>query len=98
LNLQRAVQSTIDLAAHLVSEEGLGFPQDLRSNFILMEQAKLISRTLSRKMQNMVGFRNIAVHDYSRINTKVLKSILDKNLGDLESFYKRVITFYHLDT
>lgn len=29
LNLQRAVQAAIDLAAHVVSSEGLGMPRDL---------------------------------------------------------------------
>ena len=33
LNLQRAIQSSIDLAAHIVADEGLGLPQELRENF-----------------------------------------------------------------
>lgn len=37
LNLQRAVQSTIDLAAHIVADEGLGVPQEIRDNFNLLQ-------------------------------------------------------------
>jgi len=31
-------------------------------NFVLLEDAKIITKTLSRKMQSMVGFRNIALN------------------------------------
>jgi uncharacterized protein YutE (UPF0331/DUF86 family) len=34
----------------------------------------------------MVGFRNIAVHDYMKIQVPILQSILDDNLGDFEEF------------
>lgn len=92
INLQRAVQSCIDLAAHIVSEEGLGLPDDLKGNFVLLERAKIIDQKISAKLQRMVGFRNIAVHDYSRINVEVLKSILVRNnLVDLEEFYSVIL-------
>ncbi len=92
LNLQRAVQSCIDLASHVVSDEGLGLPDDLKSNFIILERAKIIGKDISLKLQKMVGFRNIAVHDYSHINVEILKSILtENNLADLEEFYSLIL-------
>ena len=87
LNLQRAVQSCIDLAAHVVSDEGLGLPSDLKENFTLLETKGILSSELSSKLQKMVGFRNIAVHDYTAINASVLKSVLAKDLRDIEDFY-----------
>ena len=80
LNLQRAVQSCIDLAAHVVSDEGLGLPSDLKENFTLLETKGILSSELSSKLQKMVGFRNIAVHDYTTIDAKVVQSILDTHL------------------
>ncbi|HSB03764.1 MAG TPA: HepT-like ribonuclease domain-containing protein [Thermodesulfobacteriota bacterium] len=61
LNLQRAVQSAIDLATHIVASEGLGIPDTIRGNFVLLERARVITKPLSKKMQSMVGFRNIAI-------------------------------------
>lgn len=52
---------------------------------------KIIHKELARKMENMVGFRNIAVHDYQSLNGEILKSILGKNIGDLEEFYTTVL-------
>jgi len=40
----------------------------------------------------MVGFRNIAIHEYQEINTDILKSILVSNLKDFEEFYSLVFS------
>ncbi len=42
----------------------------------------------------MVGFRNIAIHDYQSIDPEILKSILKTNLPDLEDFYTNVLKHY----
>jgi uncharacterized protein YutE (UPF0331/DUF86 family) len=92
LNLQRAIQSAIDLATHVVASEGLGIPDTIRGNFVLLENAKIITKALSKKMQSMVGFRNIAIHDYQSLDIEILKAILAKNLKDLEQFYTTILT------
>ncbi len=96
LNLQRAIQSAIDLGTHIIASEGLGIPDTIRGNFILLEQAKMITKTLSKRMQSMVGFRNIAIHDYQAIDVDILKAILTKNLKDLEQFYTAILTHFHI--
>jgi len=96
LNLQRAIQSAIDLATHIVASEGLGIPDTIRGNFVLLERAKIITKTLSKKMQSMVGFRNIAIHDYQALDVNVLKAILSKNLKDIEQCYTAVLTHFHM--
>lgn len=91
LNLQRAIQSTIDIAVHIVSSEGWGLPRNLRENFEILIEKNIVSEKLGTSLKNMIGFRNIAIHDYSRIDIKILKSILNKNLKDLEDFYSIII-------
>lgn len=49
LNLQRAVQATIDLATHIVASEGLGIPDILKGNFLLLENAGIINKINSHK-------------------------------------------------
>ena len=93
LNIQRAVQSTIDLAAHIISDENLGLPSDMKENFVLLEKNHILSQELSKKLQSMVGFRNLCVHDYSSINVDVLKSILKDHLSDLEEYTKAILKF-----
>ncbi len=96
LNLQRAAQACIDLAAHVIASEDLGIPADLRENFPLLEESGIISHDISTKMKKMVGFRNLAVHEYQSLDTEILKSMLEKNLGDFEEFYTSIINHFNL--
>jgi uncharacterized protein YutE (UPF0331/DUF86 family) len=91
LNLQRAIQLVLDIAAYIVSEGRLGTPKALRDLFQILEQNHWIHHEISEKMKKMVGFRNIAVHDYQAIDPAILKSILSLHLRDFEEFYEAII-------
>jgi uncharacterized protein YutE (UPF0331/DUF86 family) len=94
LNLQRAVQSAIDLATHIIAAEGLGVSDTIKGNFVLLERSGIINKRLSKKMQAMVGFRNIAVHDYQSIKVEILKTILVRHLKELEEFYTKILLHF----
>lgn len=82
LNLQRACEASIDLAMHVVRVRRLGVPQETRDCFLFLRDAGLLSPGLADRMVAMVGFRNIAVHDYRRLDLAVVRSIIAKHLGD----------------
>ena len=84
LNIQRPCEAAIDLAMHEVSKRTLGVPQSSRDAFVMLEKAGVISAPISLSMRNMVGFRNIAVHDYQEIKAVILQSIVEQHLGDFE--------------
>ena len=86
LNLLRACEASIDLAMHLVRSKKLGLPQESREAFTLLEQSGLLDGALAERMRAMVGFRNIAVHDYQKLNLDVVKSILEKHLDDFRRY------------
>ncbi len=96
LNLQRAVQAAVDLAAHVVSSEGWGVPESLKAAFEILGDNRVLDRELTRNLKSMVGFRNIAVHDYRSIDVGVLKEILLERLIDLERFYRRVVEHFDI--
>lgn len=96
LNLQRAIQSAIDLATHLVASEGLGLSSTLKDNFLLLQKAGILPADLADRMMKMVGFRNIAIHDYQILNIAILKKILSHNLKDLEDFAIHLLEYYKL--
>ena len=91
LNLQRACEAVLDLAMYVVSNRKLGIPQNKREAFKILEENKIIDNTMSKKMQNMVGFRNIAVHEYKQIDEEILQSIIEKNLNDLLEFARIIL-------
>lgn len=86
LNLERAVQATIDLAVHVVTANGWGLPDTLKASFTLLEENGVLAPELAAKLRAMVGFRNIAVHAYQDLDLAILRSILTGHLGDLEAF------------
>ena len=86
LNLLRACEASIDLAMHRIAVDRLGIPQNSRDAFDILATHQLISSHTARIMKNMVGFRNIAVHDYQRMHLDILGSILTAHLVDFESF------------
>lgn len=91
LNLQRACEAVLDLAMYIVSNRKLGLPQNKREAFKLLEENKIIDSKLCKSMQNMVGFRNIAVHDYKEIDEEILKDVIENNLIDLVNFARTIL-------
>jgi uncharacterized protein YutE (UPF0331/DUF86 family) len=96
LNLQRAVQSMLDLAAHVVAREGLGVPDELAASFGLLRRAGILDDDLADRMRRMTGFRNIAVHEYRRLDPDVIESIVRDRLGDLRAFAKVVLERFRI--
>ena len=86
LNILSACEAAIVLAMHRVAQGRLGIPQTSRDAFELLAQNAIISQACATAMKHMVGFRNIAVHNYQEIQTPVLHAILGKHLADFETF------------
>ena len=96
LNLQRAIQAAIDSAAHIIADEGLGLPQSLKEHFSVLITNHILSPDIGQKMQAMVGFRNIAVHEYEAINIDILENILLHHLRDFEEYNLAILDYIGL--
>lgn len=90
LNLQRICEACVDLAMHITSVKKLGLPQDSKEVFELLEKSKIIGKELSDQFKKMVGFRNIAVHDYQELNLDVVKDVIENRLDLFYEFLKTV--------
>ena len=91
LNLQRACESAIDLAMQLAARRRLGVPQTSREAFDLLEKAGVLDASLAERMRRMVGFRNVAVHDYVRLSRPIVEAIVVERLGDFEDLCRAVV-------
>lgn len=76
---------------HLVREHDLGVPQESREVFALLEEAGHLDPELSRRLMRMVGFRNVAVHEYQELNVDIVQSIVEYHLSDFTQFTERVL-------
>lgn len=92
LNLIRACECTIDLAMHVATRLRMDIPQETREVFSLLHDAGLIDAQLRDRMQRMVGFRNLAVHEYQRIQRAILDSIIRDRLDDFTAFTVAILS------
>ena len=86
LNLQRACESSIDAAMHLVRVRRLGIPQDTREAFTLLQSAGMLDGALADRLKKMVGFRNVAIHDYQTLSLDIVRRIILERLDDFAGF------------
>ncbi|WHY55938.1 type VII toxin-antitoxin system HepT family RNase toxin [Peribacillus simplex] len=93
LNIQRACESSIDLAMHIVADQRLGLPQSSRDAFDMLKDHSVINEDIARRLKAMVGFRNIAVHDYQNINLDILEQIVVNHLSDFIAYTKQILNF-----
>ncbi len=86
LNIEKACQAAIDTAMHLAAENHLGIPQSSGHAFNLLSDNNLISEELARSLRKMVGFRNIAVHNYQELDQAILAFVVKKGFTDFIEF------------
>lgn len=90
LNLQRACEASIDICNYLIKKRNLGIPQSARDSFELVAKAGIISNENRDQLKNMVGLRNIAVHDYQALNIDIIIFVINHHLQDFECFSKSI--------
>ena len=91
VNLTRAVQLAVDLAAHILSESSMAPPATMAESFIQLAEAGVIPEDLALRLKSAVGFRNIAVHSYRKIDWAVVFAICTGHLGDFKAFARTLI-------
>jgi uncharacterized protein YutE (UPF0331/DUF86 family) len=86
LNIQRACEAALDAGHHLIRRDKLGIPQSARNVFDLLAQAGRIDAALAESLKKMVGFRNIAVHDYQTLLLPITVSVITNHLDEFLQF------------
>ena len=94
--LHLACECCIDIAAHIISRQGLREPKDNKDLFVILLEENIISENVCSTMIKMAKFRNIVVHDYARIEPEIVLGILRKDIGDFKKFGREIIGY--LDT
>jgi uncharacterized protein YutE (UPF0331/DUF86 family) len=91
LNIQRACEAALDMGQHLIRREKLGVPQSARDVFALLAQGGWIDALLADKLKRMVGFRNIAVHNYQALQLPITVSIITAHLDEFLQYSHAVL-------
>ena len=90
VNLTRAVQLSVDIAAHLIAGLKSPAPDTMGETFDILARHDLIPASLAERLKQAVGFRNVAVHQYKDIDWAIVHGIARNQLRDFEEFARAV--------
>jgi uncharacterized protein YutE (UPF0331/DUF86 family) len=96
LNLERAVQVSVDIGSHLLLEFDTPSPESMAGVFFSLGEAGVLDNTLAERMAKAAGFRNIAVHEYESMDWDIVFSIIMTRLDDFRDFAIAVTAFLGL--
>jgi len=91
LNVQRACEAALDMGQHLIRRDRLGLPQSARDVFALLAAAGRIDAAMSSRLQAMVGYRNIAVHDYQALQLEITVAVITRHLDDFLEYSSHLL-------
>jgi uncharacterized protein YutE (UPF0331/DUF86 family) len=89
--LQLSIEILIDVARQMLIQLDMERPENNYEAFELLREHKVISAALLNKLRPMTGFRNILVHDYMKIDRKLVYRALKKDLKDITSFKRAIV-------
>ena len=90
LNLERAVQLSVDIAMHVLAETNEPVPDNMRAAFAALQRIGALSVDTAQHMAKAAGFRNIAVHAYRQIDWDIVRSIMQERLDDFTQFIREL--------
>jgi len=91
INLQRACEQCIDLANHIIKVQKLGLPKETRESFELLSKAGIIPAEMAAKLKGMIGFSNTLVHEYQRLDIRLMVDVIENHLDDLVDYTNLVL-------
>ncbi len=91
MNIQRACEAALDMGNHVIRRDRLGLPQSARDVFEILAQAKWIDQTLADSLKRMVGFRNIAVHDYQKLLLPITVKVITEHLIEFLQYSEQML-------
>lgn len=87
LNLTRAVQWCVDVAAHwLAGQPDWSAPRTMGETFRILGQAGKLNEALALRLRKTVGFRNIVIHNYEAIDWQIVFHLCTDRLVDFRDF------------
>ena len=93
LNLERSVQLCVDITNHIISTLDDAPAMSMAESFERLSEKKIIPEELGKNLKKAVGFRNLSVHAYDKIDWQLVWNILEGDLNNLVRFLECVESF-----
>lgn len=91
--LQLSIESCVDIAEMIISDQRLSTPQTATEAIEVLGKESILESDFAKEFSKAVGFRNILIHDYVRIDYQLVLENLKENLSDFHRFIKEILQF-----
>ncbi len=88
--LHLACESVLDMTQHVISDMGYRQPSDYRDSMEVLREEGILGDDLAQRLKSWMGFRNVLVHLYLKIDHSLTYDAICNDLGDLEEFKERM--------
>ncbi|OKY77425.1 MAG: HEPN domain containing protein [Candidatus Methanohalarchaeum thermophilum] len=96
-SLFEAIQASIDIASHIISEEGYKRPNNYSDLFLKLSKEDILSDELGKRLAQMSKFRNVLIHRYGELSDREIKEIIENDLKDLKDFLEQIYDYMEED-
>ncbi|HEY6458879.1 MAG TPA: DUF86 domain-containing protein [Polyangiaceae bacterium] len=93
LSVLVAIQEAIDIAFHIVSDEGWGAPASYAESFEILARRGVIEAPLAAALAGAAGLRNRLAHSYATLDIDRLWSELPAGLDALDQYATAIARF-----
>jgi uncharacterized protein YutE (UPF0331/DUF86 family) len=87
------IEACIDIAQHIISDEGFREPSTYRDAFVVLAEEKIIPADQLPRLEQMAAFRNLIVHYYEKIDDTIVFAVFQRNLTDFLDFTESISAF-----
>ena len=94
LNLERSIQLCVDIANHILSALDDSPAMSMAESFERLSEKEIISVELAGNLRRAVGFRNLSVHAYDKIDWNLVWNNFKSDLNDLLQFVEIIESKY----
>lgn len=92
-NLMLAVQTCLDVASHVIADEGWPPAGTLAESFHRLAEHGVITAATGEALGRAASFRNVVAHGYGRVVAEHLYAAATDGLCDLERFAHEVASW-----
>jgi uncharacterized protein YutE (UPF0331/DUF86 family) len=90
---QVSVECCLDVSNHIIASERFRPPKSYAESFEILAEQGIIPKSFVAILRQMVQFLNRLVHLYWEVDAEIIYEILQKNLGDFDTFAKNVLDY-----
>jgi uncharacterized protein YutE (UPF0331/DUF86 family) len=91
--LHLACEAVGDIANHVIADSGFRPPEGYRDAIEVLAEEQVINPDLAARLSEWMGFRNVLVHLYSKIDHGRAHDAITHDLGDFEDFARTMARF-----